>query len=131
MSSHFGEVLGLTLVQRTDGLAVYSLQVRPEHCNVHGSVHGGVVMAVLDAAGLWAYPPEPGKEHQAPRAATAAFTCSFLRAAVAQKIHSLRATAQLVKRGRTTYFASVQLHSEPDEQLIATGQGVYTLITSA
>ncbi|HMN82071.1 MAG TPA: PaaI family thioesterase [Burkholderiaceae bacterium] len=129
--SHFGEVLGMRLTERADGRAQFTLELRPELCNVHGSVHGGVVMAVLDAVGLWALPSEPGRMTDAPRAATAAFNCNFLRAARRDQSQALRATGTLVKRGRTTYFATAELHSEPDGQLLATGQGVYTLIDAA
>ncbi|MFT3800175.1 MAG: PaaI family thioesterase [Burkholderiaceae bacterium] len=131
MSKHFGEILGLEMMERGNGRVVYEMDLRPEHCNRHGSLHGGVMMAVLDAVGLWSFPPEDGRIEEAPRAATASFNCNFLRAALRDQTKRIRASGQMVKRGKTLYYATVALHSLPDDQVLAMGQGVYTLIPAS
>lgn len=125
MKAHFGEVLGMRLVERADGHAVFELDLREELCNLHGSVHGGVVMSMLDAAGLWAGGTAGRSATEPPRAATAALNCNFLRAARLAETSVLRATASVTKRGRTTYFSSILLHSHPGGDLLASAQGVY------
>lgn len=125
---NFGAMLGMRLVERAEGHAVFELDLREEHCNLLGSVHGGVVMAMLDACGLWAGPsPEGAGASTAPRAATAALNCNFLRAARLADTTLLRATAHVTRRGRSMYFSSIELHGHPDGQLLATAQGVYGL----
>lgn len=120
---NFGKLLGMRLVERAEGMAVFELELRAEHCNVHGGVHGGVVMAMLDASGLWSGPSEDAAAP--PRAATAALNCNFLRAARLAETSLLRATAQVTRQGRSMYFASITLHARPGEHLLATAQGVY------
>lgn len=46
----FVEHLGFVREKAEDGLAVVSLELRPELCNNHGGGHGGVVMTLLDSA---------------------------------------------------------------------------------
>lgn len=123
---NFGELLGMRLVERSEGMAVFELDLREEHCNLYGSVHGGVVMAMLDACGLWAGASNSEEGASAPpRAATAAMNCNFLRAARLEETSRLRATAQVTRQGRSMYFASITLHAHPVGRLIATAQGVY------
>ena len=131
MNTHFGEVLGMRLVERTEGHAVFELDLRQELCNLHGSVHGGVVMSMLDAAGLWAGGTAGRNATEPPRATTAALNCNFLRAAWLTETRVLRATATVTKRGRSTYFSSILLHSHPGGDLLASAQGVYVVTGGA
>lgn len=43
------ELIGFTM-ERGDGVAVSSLQIRPEHINPHGALHGGIPFTMLDTA---------------------------------------------------------------------------------
>jgi len=125
MKTHFGKVLGMRLVERGEGHAVFELDLREELCNLHGSAHGGVVMSMLDAAGLWAGGTAGRNATEPPRATTAALNCNFLRAAWLTETRVLRATATVTKRGRSTYFSSILVHSHPAGDLLASAQGVY------
>ncbi|MDA2946304.1 MAG: PaaI family thioesterase [Actinomycetota bacterium] len=42
-------MLGFTM-ERGDGIAVSTLEVRPEHINPHGALHGGIPYTMLDTA---------------------------------------------------------------------------------
>lgn len=128
---HFGEMLGLRLVERAGGRAVFELDLRDEHCNLNGSVHGGVVMAMLDATGLWADASASGDPAETPRGATVALNCNFLRAARLADTRLLRASAEVTRRGRSMYFSSIAVHALPGEHLLATGQGVYSAPAAA
>ncbi len=43
------ELIGFTM-ERGDGVAVSTLQIRPEHINPHGALHGGIPYTMLDTA---------------------------------------------------------------------------------
>ena len=48
--SGFAAYLGLDLVEYGQAQTVIALQVRPEHLNQAGNLHGGVIAAMADAA---------------------------------------------------------------------------------
>lgn len=49
------QLLGIQLVSHADGEAVFEMEVRPEHANPMGTLQGGVVCALADAAMGMAY----------------------------------------------------------------------------
>ena len=49
------ELLGIRLVSVGDGEVVFELEVRPEHANPMGTIQGGVICALADAAMGMAY----------------------------------------------------------------------------
>lgn len=120
----FNDVLGLNLVKHEDGEATFELTIAPEHCNLHGRVHGGVILSILDVAGIWAG-ASPGS--RAPQSVTASINCCFLRSADKDD-RLLRATGTVSKRGKLLYFTSMFVHSEPSGTVLATGQGTYSLL---
>lgn len=122
--THFGAMLGFEHVESAEDTAVFELKLRPEHCNLHGRVHGGVLMSLLDAAGLWAGAYRNGTLS---KASTAALNCNFLRGVRLGEIGSLRATGEVTKRGKSMYFSSIWVRTWPNGDLIASGQGVYSV----
>ena len=60
----FHEVLDYTVVEWEDGYVLVDLEVKPEHRNLGGSVHGGVLASLVDLAGFlggsWS-PDGPGR----------------------------------------------------------------------
>jgi len=46
----FAQSLGIKLVDSTPGFATVKLEVTDQHKNFHGTVHGGVLFALADAA---------------------------------------------------------------------------------
>lgn len=127
-ADHFGDILGFEHLPSEPGTAIIEVPLRPRLRNRYGTVHGGVVMALMDAAGLWAGAPEDGAH---PRSATVSVNCNFLRAARVEGDARLRASARVVKRGRSLYFSSIDITIGADGPLIASGQGVYSLPTRA
>lgn len=128
--NNFGELLGFEHVASEPDHAVLNVRLRPALCNRFGSVHGGVIMALLDAAGLWA-----GKAAGTalPEAVTASLNCNFLRAARLSDTEGLRAEARVIKRGRSMYFSHIEVIAEPSGTVLASAQGVYgsTTVTSS
>jgi uncharacterized protein (TIGR00369 family) len=49
------ELLGFQLLSWTDGECVFEMEVRPEHANPMGTLQGGVICALADAAMGMAY----------------------------------------------------------------------------
>lgn len=119
---HFGAMLGFERIESAENTSIFELRLRPEHCNQYGSVHGGVLMSLLDAAGLWAGAYRNGTLSSA---STAALNCNFLRGARWGEVVGLRATGEVTKRGKSLYFSSTRVHACPSGDLLATGQGVY------
>ena len=122
---HFGDVLGMQKTRAVADEACFEIEIGPEHLNRHGTVHGGVLMAMLDTAGLWAI-SDPNDE-VAPKAVTVSLNCSFVGRSAAGDSR-IRATGRISKQGRRTYFASIVAESHPSGQLVATGQGIYSKI---
>lgn len=51
MSEHgFGELVGLETEDMDDGSAVVRLQAEDRHLNAHGTIHGGCIATLVDAA---------------------------------------------------------------------------------
>lgn len=46
----FRDHVGLSIDDASDGRASATLEVRPEHLNAHGSVHGGAIATLCDSA---------------------------------------------------------------------------------
>lgn len=49
-SDPFMQLLGIEVLQVTPGQAHLRLTIQPSHLNLHGSVHGGLVYSLADAA---------------------------------------------------------------------------------
>lgn len=119
----FGDLLGFQHREVPLDHALITVDISPQLCNRTGLVHGGVVMAMMDAAGCWAAVPWNAPS---PEAATASFSCNFLRGVNVNTASTLYAKAEIVKRGKALYFANVVVHAGEDGPIIATGQGVYS-----
>lgn len=121
--SHFGEVVGYDRLDSPADSAVLELKVRPEHCNRGGTVHGGVLMTMMDTAGMWSS-CAPG---EASVGATVSISCNFVTGIAAAKFDTVRASAKIVRRGKNLYFTEMTIHALPGDKLAATGQAVYAL----
>ena len=119
----FNDVLGLNLIHHQNDEAIFELTVSPEHCNLHGIVHGGVILSILDVCGIWAGATPGGGT---PQSVTTSVNCSFLRSAGKDDLR-VRATGTVSKRGKAIYFTSMVVRGEPSGNVIATGQGVYSI----
>lgn len=71
---HSGDVLGMRRTEGSAGEATFEIQIGPKHLNRHGTVHGGVLMAMLDTAGFWAV-SDPDNATP-PKAVTVSLNCN-------------------------------------------------------
>jgi len=101
-----GELLGLRLVSFDDGEAVFELDVRPEHANPMGTLQGGVICALADAAMGMAYASrlEEGET----------FTTLELKANYLRQVRdgTLTATGRLIHAGRTVGLTECEVVDE-------------------
>lgn len=118
----FMVAMGFRLTEWSDGRAVIEVALTPDHLNMRGVVHGGVLAALLDTAiswcGLW--DPDPARER---RCLTLSLTTTFVGQATAG---TLRAIGLRRGGGRKIYQATAEVLDETGT-LIATGEGVLRL----
>lgn len=114
-------MLGITLIERGEGRARIRLDRTPETpTGIGGSVHGGVLAAMVDIAMLvpvFSSPWRPGQQ----AAGTADLNISYLRPVHGAYAH---AEAVLVKRGRQLAMIEVSI-TDDEGRLCAKGRTLY------
>lgn len=123
--AHFGDLIGLVHLPAPDDHALIEIAVEPALCNRQGVVHGGVLLTLMDVAGLWAGTPR----HATPRAATVSLNAQFLHAAKWQENMRLQGRAEVVRKSRSLYFSSMTVFASDGGPAIASAQGVYHIIS--
>jgi uncharacterized protein (TIGR00369 family) len=118
----FGSYLGFELLAWEVGVAQLSLVVQPFMLNRSGVLHGGVTVALLDAAGGYAgtYCTVPGNVR---RGATLSLSTSFVGQVRQGRIV---ADARVIGGGRSTFFARVEVRDGAG-MLVAAGDCTYRL----
>lgn len=119
-------LIGVELVERGDGHARCRLPVTEKvRGGVAGSVHGGVISALVDIATLSAVSSivQPGEQ----MAGTAELSVSYLRPALGEAVF---ADARVLKKGRTLAVIDVDI-TNPDGTLVAKGRVSYALRPAA
>ena len=116
------EALGLTLEELKPGYARIRLKTgRVTLGGVNGSVHGGVLAAMVDIAMLRAMVPLLRKSERA--AGTIDLNITYLRPAVGDYIDAI---AQVLRKGRTTMVTEVTIQDLAG-RLCAKGRTIYAL----
>jgi len=116
----FEAVMGFEMVERAAGRVRYRLRVADRHRNRQGVVHGGVIGALLDAAGMFAgaYDEATGGMRVA---LTVSTSCNYVGIARGEEVF---ADGVVTRRGRSMYFANTTV-TDAEGNLVATGQGAY------
>lgn len=116
----FQELLGYRGWMEADGSVMLELTVHERHLNQYGFAHGGVVLALLDAAGglavLAAVAPWG-------RVATISMATSFVRGV---RPGPVRARGHLEHLGSTVAHTRMEL-LDADGRLLAAAQGAYRI----
>ncbi|MFC3337785.1 PaaI family thioesterase [Paracandidimonas soli] len=112
--------LGIELIDVEAGRAIFEMEIGPQHLNRQGSLQGGVVATLLDAACGYAGLAVSDKESLG-NAVTVMLTISYLDKACSGRV---RATGTVTRSGRSIYFSSGEL-TTPAGDLIATAQGSF------
>ena len=116
----FGHFVEFSVLEWRDGFATLSMPVKPFMLNRSGVLHGGMIMALLDAAGGYAgtFCTIPGNVR---RGVTLNVNASFLRQV---RTGAVFATANRVGGGRNVFFARVEIH-DADREMVACGDCTY------
>lgn len=106
-------LIGFRIAKVQKGRAVLTLRTREAHRNFNGTVHGGILCDLSDAAMGAAFisavrPDQTG--------VTVEFKISFFKAVFAGDF--LKATARILSHGRSLYFLECEIRNSKD-QLIA------------
>ncbi|QHT59232.1 PaaI family thioesterase [Paenibacillus lycopersici] len=117
----FWGFLGCELVAAEEGRAAIALQVRPEHLNLAGIVHGGVLASLLDnAMGLVAILACPGD-----KTVTSGLNVHYL---ASSSEGLLTCEAALVFRSRRTLTLEGRITDNKGE-LLVWGSGTFRRVT--
>lgn len=101
-----GGLLGLELLSMGDGESRWALDVGPEHANPMGTIHGGVLCDVGDAALSTAYMSTVGADESF---TTVDLTVNFLRPVWTGR---LEAVGRVLHKGRTIGVAECEITNE-------------------
>jgi uncharacterized protein (TIGR00369 family) len=116
----FVEHLGVQILQRGDGVVRLRLDPRPELENSWGSMHGGVLMTLLDVALASA---GRSLDDKCNGALTVEMKVNFIAAALGPVLGEGRAQ----RAGRSLIFSEGELRSE-DGTLLAKATGTFKLL---
>ena len=106
---------GITATSLKEGLSTVEVELRPEHMNIWGLPHGGLIFAVADvASGIAAHSLREGAH-----IVTAGSSLNFLSANPEAK--RLRAEGRVIRAGRTLNVVQADVYDETGTHL-ATGQ---------
>ena len=122
----FPALVGFHFLEWEDGRAVLGLQVRPEHLNLGGVIHGGVLATLMDVAGACAgtYCADPARVR---KAVTLSMTNTFTGQAGEGLI---RAIGTRRAGGSRIYNSTMEVFDQQGE-LLAMGEGTFRLRSSS
>jgi uncharacterized protein (TIGR00369 family) len=123
MSEHnegFTELVGTELSGAEDGHAAVSLQAEGRHLNPSGTVHGGVISTLIDAAMAEALNTMTEDEEQP---FTIQITVNYMKPGRPGRITS---TAEVRKGGEQITIVEAEVVQEDEDEVLALATGTYT-----
>lgn len=101
-----GKLIGFKLVEAGEGRAVVTLEAGPQHTNPMGTLHGGILCDIADAA--------MGIAFNSTLAPTESFTTVELKINFFRPVWKaqLRAEGKVVRRGRTVGYVECEITDE-------------------
>ena len=121
----FNATLGFRLVEWTPEHAIMELDVKEQHLNRSGVLHGGVMATLIDAVcgycGVWRPQGEPPA-----KALTLTLTTNFMGQS---REGTVRAKAVLKGGGRKIFFAWGEV-TDAEGNVLAMGEGSYRIRSS-
>ena len=104
--SPYFELLGIELVELTEGSCRAACTFERRHMNAFGGAHGGAYASLLDCAAYWALYGSLGEDEGF---TTMDLSTTCLRAAGPGPV---TATGRVIKRGRTVCLCEAEAHDE-------------------
>ncbi len=105
-NSGFIKLAGIEITDIGEGYCEGRIEVREEHLNPNGALHGGLLFALADTVGgasLRKYGIVP---------TTSSSTINYLRPTVGAKI--IRARAETIKKGKNNSVVRIELYTDKD-----------------
>ena len=101
-----GELIGFKIIEAGDGRAVVTLEAGPQHANPMGTLHGGILCDVADAA--------MGVAFNSTLASTESFTTVELKINFFRPVWTaqLRAEGKVVRRGSLMGYIECEITDE-------------------
>jgi uncharacterized protein (TIGR00369 family) len=101
-----GELIGFKIIEAGDGRAVVTLEAGPQHANPMGTLHGGILCDIADAA--------MGVAFNSTLASTESFTTVELKINFFRPVWKakLRAEGKIVRRGKTVGYVECEIADE-------------------
>jgi uncharacterized protein (TIGR00369 family) len=101
-----GKLIGFNLLEAGDGRAVVTLETGPQHANPMGTLHGGILCDIADAA--------MGIAFNSTLAPTESFTTVELKINFFRPVWKaeLRADGKVVRRGKTVGYVECEVTDE-------------------
>ena len=120
-ASHFEGVMAFERVEWREGYVRIRVLLGPQHCNRQGYVHGGVIGALVDSAGLYAgvYDPDTGRARVA---VTVSTSCQYMGTT---KGDAVEAIGEVVRAGKSMFFTAARVMDPDSGAVLASGQGSY------
>ncbi len=116
----FHKTLDYSVVECGGGVVRLEMAGRDHLRNrVESYIHGGVLMSLMDVAGIMAGISGSGETRGA---VTVNLNCNFLSAAMGDTVH---AEARVTRKGRSMFFCDCRVVDAATGKLYATGQGGY------
>lgn len=115
----FHNVLDYDVLEQSDGFVKLAMTGHDRHRNRGDYIHGGVLMALMDIAGIMAGGRASGETR---KSVTVNLNCNFLSAAFAEKVF---AEGKIVRKGRSMFFADCRVVDAESGKLLSTASGIY------
>jgi len=113
------EFLGFRLIDWREGFVRMDMQIRPDHRNTVGYLHGGVIASLLDISGALAGSYGRSKESVS---VTINMSTNYLSPLQGD---SVTAEAELVRSTRSLFFTQSRILDPENKRLCATAMGTY------
>jgi len=115
----FHEVLDYRIVTREDGFVRLEMTAYDCHRQRGRFIHGGVLMSLMDIAGIHAGLRAAGEARDG---VTVSLNCNFLAVAKSARVF---AEGRLLRKGRSMFFSECRVIDAETDNLLATAQGVF------
>ena len=124
VKSPFGKLLGMRVCEWTRSEVCVELPLKADIRTISGTLHGGVIAALVDFAGSMAgsYNPDTGKWPQ--NVVSLSISVNFLGPVSGDKVI---VRGRKVGGGRRIFMSNVEI-TDADGKLVATGHGAFKLL---
>lgn len=115
----FHNFLDYKVTEAADGFVRLEMAGFDCHRNRQDYIHGGVLMSLMDIAGIMAGCRGSGESR---KAVTVNLSCNFLSTAMGKTVH---AEGRVIRKGRSLFFCDCRVVDAATGKIYSTAQGAY------